>query len=581
MPVRGEPDADRAFRNPRSRKLSKVRTPEANGSGMHIPGDNDGIIANLSTPMSRISAPSPREGWDGLPPFDEIIEGISTLTTSFFQLGFIPKVLMFEQLRKDIKSVNSFLLFSILSISARFTPVLVKRYGSGARATQEFLGRASMLVQSQMFTPSYESVQGFFLMSISEWGNGDKNRSLVFMGIAVQLAGILRMHREETYRLPANATTEEIVYAEVARRTFWMLETFENLHYGSDSPVVFSYPDITVLLPCDEREFLFGIQPQTRAALDGTPPAVENPELIRLPMRPLFATLLQTHNLWGKVARLVSADAMHLTSGVVSHVSTDEYTGLARMLATFEHEVPSQHSWSAWNLRAFKIEGLDLSFFSVVMVLRLSNIILRRSYLSDMLHSASTSDSEGQAEKLRAWPYVAEELFDNMLLLHEQICAFFANRAPEQGYPALIVFCVYVCGSLANHLHQQPHICPRVAPNALDVLHKSVQGLADLQGAWPLVRRWYTALCRASESTLANNNLQGQQETSPISTSTGDDPAGARQQASNVVDVQFNDPFPSDFMFEAFESYLWSDVSTFNQDPLGDDPLTASAWAYS
>lgn len=104
-------------------------------------------------------------------------------------------------------------------------------------------------------------------MSIAEWGNGDKNRSLVYVGIAIRLAGILHLHREDTYRLPETATNEEVVNSEVARRIFRMLETFENLHSGSDSPIAFSYGDITVLLPCDERDFTFGIK--TR----GPPPA--------------------------------------------------------------------------------------------------------------------------------------------------------------------------------------------------------------------------------------------------------------------------------------------------------------------
>jgi hypothetical protein len=413
-------------------------------------------------------------------------------------------------------------------------------------------------------------------MSIAEWGNGDKNRSLVYMGIAVQLAGILRMHREETYRLPETASTEEVVYSEVARRTFWMLETFENLHYGSDSPLIFSYSDITVLLPCDEREFLFGIHPQIRAALDGTPPATGNPALTRLSTRPLFATLLQTHNLWGRVARLVSADSEQLSSDAPSRIATTEYTRLANIISNFERDVPSQHSWSAWNLRAFKIEGLDLSFFSVVMVLRLSHVILRRSYLHDILHAGHCFDSQGAQRRLDAWPNVADELFDNMVMLHQQICAFFDNRSPEQGYPALIVFCIYVCGSLANHLHQQPRLCMRTAPQAMDILRKSIKGLGKLQGAWPLVRRWYTALYRATETTLAHDSLVQHQHDIPTALQES---LTTTDQAASEIDAQFNDPFSSNFMFETFESYLWSDVSTFHQNSISDQEMTGNAWA--
>ena len=41
----------------------------------------------------------------------------------------------------------------------------------------------------------------------------------------MQVAGLLRLHREETYTLSDNATTEDIVKAEIARRTFWVLES--------------------------------------------------------------------------------------------------------------------------------------------------------------------------------------------------------------------------------------------------------------------------------------------------------------------------------------------------------------------
>jgi hypothetical protein len=181
---------------------------------------------------------------------------------------------------------------------------------------------------------------------------------------------------------------------------------------------------------------------------------------------------------------------------------------------------------------------------------------------------------------LSAWPDVADQLFDNMLTLHDQIGAFFDNRSPDQGYPALIVFCVYVCGSLANHLHQQPQICSKAAPRAMDVLKKSIKGLADLQGAWPLVQRWYNALCHAAESTLASNT-DSRMAFQPFTTSSP--MYGSNTEASGsaaVADVHFNDPFPSDFLFEAFESYLWSDVSALNQNSLASDTSGLSAWNY-
>jgi hypothetical protein len=522
-------------------------------------------------------------GWESLPPYEEVVEGVRSLTTSFFQLGFLPKLLFFESLREKSDSIDFFLLFSILSVSARFTPSLVARYRGSSNATQHFLSKASCFVGERMFASNLESIQSFFLMSIAEWGNGNKNRSLVYMGIAIRLAGILHLHREEAYRLPETATNEEIVHSEVARRTFWMLETFENLHSDSDSPVAFSYSDITVLLPSDEREFTFGIRPAHRAALMGTPPAIADPASTRLPTRSLFATLLQTHNLWGQVARLVSADAMQLGLKAESRIDVNDYGRLSQVLLDFERDLPQQHSWSVWNLRAFKVEGLDLSFLSAVMILRLSNIILRRSYLHDILKPRNETivvpTPTGQSIGTDAWSSVADQLYANMLRLHEQITAFFAYRSPDQGYPALIVFCVYVCGSLANHLHRQPQLCPHIAPRAMGILRSSIRGLADLQVAWPFAQRWYLTLRKATEDvSLEEDTPVVDRQTKTVSNTS----AAHYRDNTGAVDVAtfegpFNDHFPSDAMTGAFDMYLWDGLARLDDQGLFEDLLTVPA----
>ncbi|KAL3472360.1 hypothetical protein BJX99DRAFT_262345 [Aspergillus californicus] len=532
---RGEPDQDREFRQPRI--AASVRGHRSTGGTPSTPSLAQDINERGSRPETTSESSIPT-GWDQLPPFDDLLEGISIFTTSFFQLGFVPKTLFFERLRKDPFSVNVFLLFSILSISARFTPSLVKRYGGASNATDLFLSRATALVPEQMYIPTLEATQGFFLMSIAEWGKGDKHRSSMHMSTAVTMAGILRLHREETYRLTENATAEEVVYAEAARRTFWMLESYNNLLSGLSSLVMFSYGDISTLLPCSEHEFAFGEITVSRAALEGTWPALTDPSLVHCTNRSLFATLLQTHSLWGRVARIVSPDVEH--SQAQSRISHEAYTALSTALSSFEQKTPPLHHWSVWNLRGFKAEGLDLAYFSTVMVLRLSNIVLRRRYLHD--HPGCLGAS------------VTTELFQDMLVLHEQIDAFFDFRSPDQGFPAMIVFCVYVCGSMANHLHQEPHVCPSIAPRAEEILQKSLTGLGQLQDAWPLAREWNSALCRATAGVSHSVD--------PSRSDRGNDLFISEEGVSHSPGgvMRFNDPFPTDTMLLEFETHGWNDI---------------------
>jgi hypothetical protein len=154
-----------------------------------------------------------------LPPLENIIDGVNRFTRHYFQLGFIPKQQFPERLRKNHLSVNPFLLLSILSISARLSPALCARYGSGIRAAEYFMDKASVLGVGEVYRePSLERCQAFYLLSIAQQGSGIRNKSFVNMGIAMRMATLMQLHREETYQIH-NPTAELIIRAESARRT--------------------------------------------------------------------------------------------------------------------------------------------------------------------------------------------------------------------------------------------------------------------------------------------------------------------------------------------------------------------------
>lgn len=118
--------------------------------------------------------------WDYLPTLPDTIEAVNQFTRNYFQLGFIPKQAFPERLRTDSRSISVFLLLSILSISARFTPSLVERYGGGMKAAETFMDRATAVALSELYqVPSLERCQAFYLLSIAQQGSGMKNKSYV------------------------------------------------------------------------------------------------------------------------------------------------------------------------------------------------------------------------------------------------------------------------------------------------------------------------------------------------------------------------------------------------------------------
>jgi hypothetical protein len=116
---------------------------------------------------------------DVLPPVREVIEGCRVFWTSCFQVGFFSKRLFLERLSQDMEGIPLFLVLGVLSVSCRFTPCLIKRYGSSQAASDYFIRHASSLVLDALYDPSLDNIQGFFMLALAQWGDGDKTRSSV------------------------------------------------------------------------------------------------------------------------------------------------------------------------------------------------------------------------------------------------------------------------------------------------------------------------------------------------------------------------------------------------------------------
>ncbi|EGY23557.1 uncharacterized protein VDAG_04995 [Verticillium dahliae VdLs.17] len=466
FPVRGQPDDDRDYRHPRMRaeKASKRDLIKTRREVLDVP-----VFPLSVAPADR---PKHADEWDLMPPLPEIVEAVHLFTRKYFQLGFIPKQLFPARLQRDHRSVSVFLLLSILSISARFSLPLTRRYQGEIKAADFFMERASTLALNELYQePTLERCQAFYLLSIAQQGSGWRNRSYINLGIATRMAVLMHLHREETYVIKV-PTKELVIKAESARRTLWMLHSQDNLHCGAKSPISLAASDITCLLPSDENDFANGNEPNSRAALEDTPPARENPSLIHQPTRSLFASLIQAHYYWGKVARR----AMVSTKSSSPWDPTSEYSKMAASLASWEQQLPPDHKWSMVLLKGHKSVGEDLAYMSVTMVTKLCNVVLRRPYLDNIIHP----EPKSQAHRV-FFSHLSDELFRNVRDLFEQIDNQFSVRGSDESVGAQMalwsVFDLFM--QIQEYL------------------------LMESKQVWPLASRWLESLERFSRDPKA------------------------------------------------------------------------------
>ncbi|OHE99800.1 hypothetical protein CORC01_04936 [Colletotrichum orchidophilum] len=490
FPQRGQPDLDREYRHPRLRaeKAAKREADKARRSASDAQ-----VPRGPGAPALRKVA----DEWEFLPPLPEIIDAVHGFTRKYFQLGFIPKELFPQQLQRDHRSVSVFLLLSILSVSARFSPALAQRYQGEMQAVDFFMERASNLALNELYQePTLERCQAFYLLSLAQQGSGMRNRSYINIGIATRMAVLMHLHREEFYKMNS-PTREMIIRAESARRTLWMLHSQDNLHCGALSPVSLAANDITALLPSNEEDFAYGREPLSRAALEDTPPARGNPSLIHQPSRSLFASLMQAHYYWGKVARR----ALATMKSPNPWDPTSEYAITAKQILSWEQQLPQDHRWSVVLLKGHKSVGEDLAYLGVTMITKLCNIVLRRAYLENIIKT-----EEKDFQRRAFFANMSDDLFRNVRELYEQIDAQFSARSSEEGVGAQMAsFCVYSCGLFSTYLVKYRNICSdkAIVAQAPNMLQRCMSILIESKQTWPLASRWLESLERFSRDPKA------------------------------------------------------------------------------
>ncbi|KAI0020664.1 hypothetical protein F4780DRAFT_358819 [Xylariomycetidae sp. FL0641] len=493
FPSRGSVDQDRQFRHPRQRADRKLK-----GDLVKVkrePVASPGLLHNV---LADFKPPKLANEWDLLPNLDVVADGITTFTRHFFQLGFVPKKMFLHTLKANPESMSVFLLLSMLSIAARFNHTFIQAYGDGLKASTEYMQRAQRLAINELYLePTLERCQAFYLLSIAEQGSGKSNTSYLSAGISFRMAALMRLHREEAYSpINMDSPIAHRIRAESARRTFWMLHSQDNLHSGPYRPISLATSDITALLPCDESEFDSGRVPERRAALEGTPPAIQDPSLCSLNPRSLFASLMQVHNYWGIIARRVLCNEKDFRP----MDNDSDYARLNKRLLDWEKNLPPEHGFGKILLGGYRHYSEDLAYLSLTGSLRLCHIVLRKAHLEEMIRHVHSNPSIPEA---RFYQRMACELFSNVRDLYDQIEAHFEDGTPAESLGSqMAAFIVYTCGLLAAYLCKFPQLDARYFGNNLQAAQDrgrmiyagSLQVLKAYQHTWPLAESWCSGL---------------------------------------------------------------------------------------
>ncbi|KAK1229894.1 hypothetical protein PQX77_006993 [Marasmius sp. AFHP31] len=467
--------------------------------------------------------------------------------------------------------ISPFLLLSMLSISARFTPSLIQRYKGPANAALVFAKRAQQLAGEEILgAATLERAQGFFLCSIWSWGSGFRDRSWIFLGIAARMVSILKLSQEDSYNLPPQARVEDVIEAEVSRRTWWVIFMSDNLlSSGCGRPISFDLEKVTIPLPLDEDHFYFGQQGPT-TVLPGTT-AKPQPRTLQIDPqlqkgsgydsagedvygsgigdRSLYGNLITIADIWARVAR----SAMQRTKDTFTRAGTasppptsttppwlpeSDLHKFVTELQEWENTLGPRQSWSQSNLLAYQQKSLDMGFRGIFLINHLAHVVLRRSYLPMLAFDVQKSQTragspnypggsrqspatngngrtdynypEVQPTPARFWETMVHDMFVHALKAIELVESWVPTRPFSKGSTPMMGFALFMAGSVLCYLRRWKWLCPALFPYTERGVQSALAMIAEIAVVWPSMgTRWHTALSKvAAESSESNQYRQ-------------------------------------------------------------------------
>ncbi|KPV76194.1 uncharacterized protein RHOBADRAFT_52235 [Rhodotorula graminis WP1] len=431
----------------------------------------------------------------GLPPLPVLVAGCESFFEGFFQLGFLHRPSFIHQLSTRPDTVSPFLLLAILSISARFVPVLVAQHGSPTRASEHYAARAHDLVLGELVSPSLAAVHALYLLAVHDFCHGTAFRAKVLQSVARDMADALDLHKD----LPGASVIDN----EIRRRTWHFLSLDANLVSASPPPPGSSFDPRTVPvpLPSHEQDFSFGVPSRFVQYLPGTTSAIAQVNQTGPGEASLLGALLAVGGIFGRTARALCDEGPWSAPWHEGSPFRTTQRALDAWLASLDG---TRQKWSTPNLLAYRNLHLDLGFWHCYADFHAVHILGRRAHLAQMVRAlapsneddpaASAVDGEAPPEGRAYWAGMAAELvahaFD-VVELQEEVSR---GRPATTGMTPHLSFCVYLAATILNYLRIYPWLCPSRVSCAPSRIVTALDLLQHASITWPVVKRWHRSL---------------------------------------------------------------------------------------
>ncbi|TWU79068.1 hypothetical protein ED733_008627 [Metarhizium rileyi] len=419
-------------------------------------------------------------------------------------------------------TLESTLVYGLLTCAARTSPALIRRYGGPTHAAETFASKAIVLINQNLDHPNLSDIQALCLIVIHEWGTRNAVRAYIYLGQAarmLQMYRILNGHHTSDH-------ADQFLRDESLRRTLWLVYILDCLLTSTPGrfPALAVQDTSDVSLPCSDINFAFGnavcvkTLPQYAGQSAVSPGHGSGGEIGE------FGYIVLASTIWRDVVGMLTATTMQ--------TFRDEDCGdLFAKIEGLRASLPMQFVDKPGQINLHMTMGSGYTFAMLHCLLHCATVFVHRRRLLQDVISPSFN-----LETFRTNPRCHDAVDRLFTSCHGTISLLNAVESGSEKdhptcFPIVMLFSAFTASATVAYLSLKGLTPPNAVETAAHIVKDGLKFMHEGTESWPLMSSWLrhlTVMQRVLNNDAATNNNAAQ--------STHRHGSGSHQSSSGVKD---------------------------------------------
>ncbi|KAG6019003.1 hypothetical protein E4U41_003448 [Claviceps citrina] len=420
-------------------------------------------------------------------------------------------------------TLESSLVYGLLTCAARSSPVLIRRYGSPTQAAETFASKTIVLVNQNLDHPNLADIQALCLVVIHEWGSRNAVRAYIYLG---QAARMLQMYRILNGHHNSD-NGDQFLRDESLRRTLWLVYILDCLLTSTPGrfPALATQDTADVPLPCSDINFAFGnavyvkTLPQHLSHIALSPGHASGGEIGE------FGYIVLASTIWRDVVGMLTATTLHT-------FREEDCTDLFVKIENLRASLPMQLVDKPGQITLHMTMGSGYTFAMLHCLLHCATVFVhRRRLLQDVISPNFSLDTFRTSARCHD---LVDRLFTSCHATSQLLSAVEAGADKDTPacLPIVMLFSAFTASATVAYLSLKGLTPSNAVETAGQIVRDGLKFMHNGIDSWPLMSSWLRHLTVMQRVLKTDAGSASRKSLSPSSRHG----CGSRHSGSGVKD---------------------------------------------